>query len=317
MKEPQVVVLGDANTDMIVRLPDRSATNDIHQQHLAPELHGGGTAANVAVALARLGVPTSFAGAIGADNYGRWVHDDLIEEGVDLRGVHMVEDAFTVMVMALIEPDGERLIYVWPPSGGAHLHLHQKDIDLNVWPKARWLHTSGICLRGNPARETILNSMEKAHALGWKVSIDLNMRMESWGLDIDDRQAFEHAIEISDVVFGNAIEEIMPISGQSSVEKAVKNLSNNNRTIVARIGDDGAMVCTPNELFHAPVFPAKVVDTLGAGDAFNAGFITAQLKGLDTREAARWGNAVAALKIEHKGARGLPNMTELSSKLQV
>lgn len=316
MTEPRVIVLGDANVDMLVQLPDRTEAGKISQQRAAPELHGGGTSANVAVALARLSVPVSFVGAIGADIYGRWVRDDLIREGIDVRGLSMVADAFTVMVMALIEPAGERLIYVWPPTGGAHLHLQLENIDLNVWPEAQWLHTSGICLRGNPAQETILNTMQQARNLGWSVSIDLNLRIESWGLDEDNRQIFMSAIELADVVFGNATEEIIPIVKQNSVEKAAQQLSNHTRTVVARLGEKGALVCTPDELFHAPAFPARVVDTLGAGDAFNAGFIAAQLAGTDIGEAARWGNAVAALKIECKGARGLPNRESVFERLK-
>ncbi|KAA3648081.1 MAG: sugar kinase [Chloroflexi bacterium] len=315
MANSRVVVLGDANVDMRVQLPQRTKNEALDQQYPAPELHGGGTSANVAVGLARLGVPVSFVGAIGADNYGRWVRDDLVNENVDVLGVRMIEDEFTVMVMALIQPDGERLIYVWPPKGGAHLHIREEDINLSDWPEAHWLHTSGILLRGNPARETILNTMAQARQLGWKVSIDLNLRTESWGLDDEARQTFQQAIELSDVVFGNAEEELMPLSGEATIKNAAQALCNNQRTIIARLGEEGALVCTPDKIFHSPAFDAEIVDTIGAGDAFNAGFITAQLSGHDNVEATRWGNAVAALKIERPGARGGPNLEALRRKL--
>ncbi len=313
----QVLIIGDANVDMLIHLPAHSAEGKQDIRNPAPRLHGGGTAANVAVGLARLGLPVSFVGSIGADSYGRWIQDDLQKEGIYLVGLNLIEDAFTVMVMAVIEPKGERLIYVWPPTGGAHLQLDKKDINLGEFPEASWLHTSGICLRGDPARNTILNSMEQARDLGWKISIDLNLRTESWGLENDFRQSIEQAIELSDVVFGNAAEEIIPLSGQNTIEESLKQLCDNKRTIVARRGDQGAMICTPGSLFHSPAFPVTIIDTLGAGDAFDAGFIAAQLMGSNTADAARWGNAVAAHKIEHAGARGLPNMEKLRARLNL
>ena len=108
---PQVIVLGDACVDMVIRLPDRTMqTLDLTDS--VPQLHGGGSAANVAVALARLDVAVTMIGAVGDDGYGRWVSDDLAHEGVDIQGICSIYDAFTPMVMALIEPNGERMVVV-------------------------------------------------------------------------------------------------------------------------------------------------------------------------------------------------------------
>ena len=111
MKKSRVLVLGDANVALVIPLSDRFPGAPIPRDS-ALELHGGGTAANVAVALARLGVKTSFIGTIGDDGYGRWVINDFRHEGVDTGETYLVQDAFTSMVMALIYPDGERSIYV-------------------------------------------------------------------------------------------------------------------------------------------------------------------------------------------------------------
>jgi len=311
----QVVVLGDANVDMLIKLPQASTDLNAIQQHDQPEMHGGGSAANVAVGLARLGIPVTFAGALGNDVYGNWVRDDLIREGVDVSGLHMLAGEFTVMVMALIQPDGERLIYVWPPTGGAQLELRTQDVDLASWPQARWLHISGICLRGEPARGTILEIMEQARQLDWRVSIDLNLRLEYWGLDAVTRQTFERAIALSDLVLGNAEEELMPLARANSPQAAATALCQQQRTVVARLGSKGAQVHTKDDVFSSPAFPTEVVDTLGAGDAFDAAYIAAALRGEDARTAARWGNATAALKIERPGARGLPTLAELEAKL--
>ena len=314
MAGPQVLVIGDSNVDMVIRLPDRtSGTPDL--KNSTPRLYGGGSAANVAVALARLGVDVTMVGAVGDDGYGRWVREDLSREGVNVKGVYPVRDAFTPMVMAMIEPNGERLIVVWPPAGGAHIHLTTDAINPDWITSASWLHTSGMCLRDSPVRETLLDTMEQARKTGVTVSLDLNMRLELWGLDDETRSTFERAIVLSDVVFGNAQEEIMPIAGADSAKAGAQTLSDGQRIVVARQGSNGALITTPQETFHAPAFETQVVDTLGAGDAFNGGFIAACLAEVSTKEAARWGNAAAALKIGQAGARGLPSQTDLQQML--
>ena len=314
MAGSQVVILGDACVDMVIRLPNRtSATPDLAPS--VPRLHGGGSAANVAVALARLGVAVTMVGAVGDDGYGRWVCDDLSREGVDVKGVCSLHDAFTPMVMALIEPNGERLVVVWPPEGGAHLRLQADHIEPALIKSASWLHTTGMCLRASPARDALLYGMELAREAGLSVSLDLNLRLELWGLDDETQRTFERAIELSDVVFGNAEEEIMPIVGADSAEDGAQTLCDGKRVVVARQGNKGALVVTPKETFHVPAFPTQVVDTLGAGDAFNGGFIAACLAKVGIREAVRWGNAAAALKVGQAGARSLPSLEDLQHML--
>lgn len=314
MAVPRVLVLGDANVDMVIRLPDRtSGTPDL--THSAPQLYGGGSAANVAVALARLGVGVTMVGAVGDDGYGRWARDDLHREGVDVQGVCLIPDAFTLLVIALIDLDGERLIFVWPSEGAAHQFLEAEAIDPTLIRSVSWLHTTGICLREPPVRDAVLRGMELAREAGLTVSLDLNLRLETWGLSETTRRTFERAIELSDVVFGNAEEEIVPLAGVDSAEGAARALCGGERIIVARRGDRGASVTTPQETFDVPAFPAQVVDTLGAGDAFSGGFIAASLAKVGVREAARWGNAVAAFKIGRPGARGSPSLDDLKQVL--
>jgi fructokinase/2-dehydro-3-deoxygluconokinase len=299
---------------MIIHLPDRtSGAPDL--AHAVPRLHGGGTAANTAVALARLGVAAALVGAVGDDGYGRWVYDDLVHEGVDVQGLSVVSDGFTPMVMALIEPGGERMVVVWPSEGGAHQLLEADAIDPGWISSAAWLHTTGMCLRAAPSCDAILYAMEQGREAGVPVSLDLNLRKECWGLQDVTQRRFERAIELSDVVFGNAEEEIIPIAGVASVEAAAERICAGRRMVIARLGKQGALVVTPKETLHAPAFQAKVVDTLGAGDAFNGGFIAARLANVDVGEAARWGNAAAAFKIGKSGARSLPMMDELKQIL--
>ncbi len=314
MNRSQVLVLGDANVDLLIPLPERSPAAPVQRDSVL-ELHGGGTAANVAVALARLGVTTSFIGTVGEDGYGHWVIEDFKNEGVNTDCTYQVEGAFTSMVMALIYPDGERGLYVWPDTGGAHIKLKPSFIKPEMFDSAAWLHTTGLCLREEPVRTTQLKAMELAHAAGLTVSLDLNLRLESWGIDKSLKTVFDRAIELSQVVFGNGIEEIIPFTEQTTIQAGAELLSANKRTVIARQGAEGVLVVGPDVDFLSPAFKVDVVDTLGAGDAFNGGYIAACLDGKDLREAANWGNAAAALKIGKSGARGLPSREDLENLL--
>jgi sugar/nucleoside kinase (ribokinase family) len=228
MTPSRVVVIGDANVDMVIRLPSRSSQTP-GQSGANPQLHGGGSAANAAVALARLGVGVSFVGTIGDDGYGRWILEDFKKEGVDSRGVSLVRDSFTPMVMALIEPNGERHIAVWPHEGGAHTQLRADSIGPSNFENAAWLHTT------------------------------LNLRLESWELDRRTRAVFDRAIALADVVFGNAEEEIMPLMGIDQVDQAALKLSGGKRAVIARQGKWGAVLAAEGETFR--VMPLTVVSS--------------------------------------------------------
>jgi sugar/nucleoside kinase (ribokinase family) len=311
MSAKPVIVVGDANVDLVIRLPERKTD----MTPSVPQLFGGGSAANTAVALARLGVRTAFAGAVGDDGYGRYVRDDLKNEGIDIAGLCTISDAFTPMVIAMIDPDGERHIVVWPPERGADNRLKPDHIDHRQIAGAAWLHTSGMCLRASPVREAVLHAMQIASEACVPVSLDLNLRLELWGWRDNIRETIERAIALADVVFGSAEEEIVPVARVASVEAAAHIISGGERIVVARRSRDGALAASPGGTQHAPAFAVTRVDLLGAGDAFDGGFIAARLAGHTIAESLRWGNAVAALKITRSGARGLPSRAEVEALL--
>ena len=309
------IVLGDVNVDLVI--PLRNTEQGDNQPRLeGPQLHGGGTAGNSAAALARLGVPVKFIGTVGDDGYGRWSVDDLGKEGIDTRYLQYVEQSFTSVVLAVIRPDGERELFVWPDSGGAHTRLSPESISSEIFGSAAWLHTTGLCLREEPVRNAQLKAMQFAREAGVTISLDLNLRLESWGLDESLRAIFDQAISLSDIVFGSGADEIMPYTGMGSIQEGAEAISDGLRTVIARLGPQGAMAVAPGKIFSSPAFKVAVVDTLGAGDAFNGGFICAQMEALSLEESVRWGNGVAALKIGQKSARGLPSRIELTEFLE-
>ncbi|NDJ77637.1 MAG: sugar kinase [Chloroflexi bacterium] len=314
MRRP-VVVLGDANVDLLIDTP-AEISGPVKPRIAPPQLHGGGTGANTAVGLARLEVPVTFVGVVGDDGYGRMICADLAQDGIDTSALVVRPDVFTPMVLALVYPNGERLLAIWPPDGGAPTHLRPEDIPVDVIRNAGWLHTTGISLRWRPVREAALYAMQIAHEAGVPVSLDLNLRLELWGWENDMRITLDRALPLTDILFGSGPEEIVPLADVDSVPEAAQHLAGGKRTVVARMGPQGALVALPDGVAQqVSGFAVDVVDTLGAGDAFDSGFIAARVAGYDALEAARWGNATAALKITRQGARAVPSRAEVMQLL--
>lgn len=313
----QVLVLGDACVDLIVQIPEKSGNAREQKQ---PELHGGGTGANTAVGLARLGVSIGLMGAIGHDGYGAFTRRTLEEAGVDTTHLHVIDDVFTTITLALIDPQGERTLYGWPRRGAAHNYFDQTHLDANAILAADWVHTTGLCLVEPPARAAILAGLEIAHAAGIPTSMDLNLRLgfENGALPDSFRHAIEQAMTLCNFVFGSALDEFSYLApaGMTAPEIA-QHLATDRLSVVARLAEQGALLAQPGQaIFHAPAFAIPhVVDTLGAGDTFNAGFIAACVEGHSPIEAMRWGNAAAALKVQKRGARNTPARAELNQLL--
>ncbi|MFW5786329.1 MAG: carbohydrate kinase family protein [bacterium] len=349
-----VLAIGDANTDLIIRLPAHPGL-----PVAPPELHGGGTISNTAVGIRRLGVPVRFAGTVGEDGYGRFVAKDLAAEGIDTSLLRTTDADFTVSVFAVISPDGDRTITVWPPEGGAHAYLEPADVPDDAVRECGWVHTSGIALRRTPVRETIIRCARTAHNAGVPVSLDLNLRLEFWGWGHEIRQTLRRLLPYVTTLFGSLEDEMAPLvqtfgggvqgtaeaggssnggaalgrttgapdgeaEGRLGVRTAMEELGRafppeaagddhgRRRTVVARRGKRGAALLSGDAtLTELPAHPVDVVDSVGAGDAFNAGYIAACMRGLTEAAALEWGLCASAHQVAREGARALPTLDEL------
>jgi len=308
-----VVVIGDVNVDLEIVLPV-SGNDGIEHTHPDPQLSGGGSAANTAAALARLGVVTRFVGTVGSDAHGTEAVASLSDAGVDTSALRVAGTGHTVMVLVVVPPGGERIIYVWPPRGGAHLEIGAEEAFAGV-QGASWLHVSGIALRGEPASASILAAMDEARSGGATVSLDLNLRLENWGWESNFRETITDAVGRSDLVLGGAVEELCPLAGVGDPVFAVAELAIGDRMVVGRLGADGALAHDGDRSYRSEGFEVEVVDTVGAGDAFDAGFIAARLREEPIEKALRYANAVAAVTIGRSGARSTPTHEEVVALL--
>jgi sugar/nucleoside kinase (ribokinase family) len=270
-----------------------------------PELTCGGSAANTAMILSQLGVCVAF---VGRDAFGNIVAGSLSDAGVDISKLIQLDDAYTTVVIAVVYLDGTHTMKAWPLDGGADLMLESSHGDISVFSNPIWLHSTGLSIVKGPTRETVLRAMSYARNQGVPVSFDLNMTGSLGHINGMLEKQYEHnlraAIELSDCVFGSASDEIALLYPHENVSQAVRGIAGKTRTAISRRGELAAICASGSELIESKPFQIDTVDTIGAGDAFNAGFIAAQLEDLSIEKSLQWGHATAGLSIKTVGSGG-------------
>lgn len=300
--EPEVFSLGDVNVDIIMyvdELPSKGGESLSKKVEVKP----GGAAANLAVALSRLGVPTGFIGAVGNDILGDYLRKDLESEGVDTTMLAEKEamSGFTVIV---VTEDGERTML---GHRGANRMLEPGDIDESPIEKAEIVFISGYAFLEQPQRDAALKVFGAAKRHGIPVAVDLPEVMASIGWE-----GIRQMVGSPDIIFVNEHECNLLLKND---ETKLKDVLSEVAMLVVKMGAKGARLHTREGTFTSPAFKIEVVDTVGAGDAFDAGFIYALTRGLKPKECLVVGNAVAAWKCTGPGARHLPRLKDLKEFL--
>lgn len=307
----KVLVAGDANVDLIVPFPRFLNEQRTLVEYPNPCLLGGGTCANTAVALSRLGVGTGFAGTIGRDQYGAYIRKDFEKEGIDT--ARLMEDAGrnTVCVFAFIDEQGERYLWGWPRVNQAFKELDLERMGMDWLGDTDWLHSSGMAIVDNTsARSSIVQMFRAAYELGIPTSFDLNLRVDNGIMDAGYRDAVMEIMKYSNYVLGSGAEEFYYLNPRDDWEDSVRGLVSEGHVMIARMGKDGSKAFSLKGEVGCPAFPVIVKDTVGAGDVYNAGFIAKRLEGGGMFQCLEYGNAVSAYTVERKGARSCPNRKE-------
>lgn len=311
----QVIAIGDALVDLIIKV-SRYPPRGGNVWGSAIEMRPGGTVANFAVGLARLGVPVAFLGKVGDDAYGQFLLGDLQGEGIDTNHTLVEGPAHTGVVFIPVDAEGERTFFACA-KGAAHTRLRPREVDPEVVAGAQWLHATGVCLAEGSSREAILKAMGLAKGVGVPISFDPNLRLEGGLFSNGLREALEEAFHLAEVVLVSN-EELDLLSEAEGIEgRAREILEKGTEIVVVKCGEEGAVGLSRDRRVVVPAFSVTVVDTTGAGDAFDAGFVAGRLQGLDEAETIRYANAVAALKIMGIGARALPRANDVDRFLNV
>jgi len=281
MPNLDITIVGEINLDLILYgLPEQmSPERELLASGFAITL--GSSSAILAHNLAALGSRVGFVTKVGDDFFGTLAMERLRERGVDLAGVaHGAKSGVT-----LILPHGsQRHILTYP---GTISELRFEDLDLDYLASARHFHMSSLFLQREllPHVPELFRRMKSA---GLTTSLDTND-------DPDDRwnSVLEEILPHVDILLPNE-REAMKMSWADDVETALARLAQKVETVVVKMGARGAVAIRDGRRFSAPSVPVTVIDPIGAGDSFDAGFLHQFLRGADLTTCLAYGNLCGA-----------------------
>ncbi|HEX55513.1 MAG: sugar kinase [Candidatus Altiarchaeales archaeon] len=299
-----VVGFGALNLDILCKvktLARRGEHTPIIEIHRSP----GGSAANTISGLARLGLKTGFIGAVGNDLEGEFILNEFKRDGVDTGCIEIL-DANTGLVIGFVDETGERTLYPYP---GTNDIIEFKNEYLRYLKNAKYLHMSSFIGERQLEIQKIL--VKKSDKSKTKISFCPSDLYAKKGIDelID-------IIERTEIIFLNK-SEIEELTNMNYRDGSLALIDSGVRIVVVTLGKDGCYVRYLDDEIRVKSFPANVIDTTGAGDAFNAGFLYGVLKNMSIKESAIMGNWIAARCIEKFGARyGLPKKIDAEEILR-
>ncbi|MEM5853110.1 MAG: carbohydrate kinase family protein [Candidatus Aenigmatarchaeota archaeon] len=260
----------------------------------------GGSATNVACNLSKLGMKPALIGKIGYDDHGQYLLEQLKLYGVESKYVKITTEKPTGVCMIIVDKRGEPLMF---EMVGANEPLLKTDISKEAIEDSAHLHMSGTTL------ETLSYVAKIGKKMNKTVSFDPGRSKSQEGF-----KKLYPVLKNVDVLIVNKV-EIMRIAEIWDFKKALNFLRKKLKklTIIVKCGKENTLVFSRNGNFSVSTVKVKVVDTIGAGDAFTAGFLHKFLKGNDIEECVKFANACGALKVTREGATGLPFKDEVYS----
>lgn len=276
--------------------------------------HIVGAESNTAVGLARLGHRAAFVGRVGDDGLGDSIHRALRSENVDVTRLGTDPNARTGLLVRENRGFGpSRVWYYRTDSAGSRLSVNDIAESAVLIIDAQWLHVSGVTLAlSAAAQESAFAAIDVARGGKTRVAFDVNLRAKLWSLD-DARPVLLRAAGLADVVFASA-EEATAITGEQDPWAAAHELlSLGPQTVVVRLGDQGAISLGRDGARNSCDAPAvaSVVDTVGAGDAFTAGYLAGLLEDLSEKQALELGAVCGSYAVAAGGdITGLPSREE-------
>ncbi|TMF03203.1 MAG: sugar kinase [Chloroflexi bacterium] len=277
--------------------------------------HIAGAESNVAVGLARLGHTTGWFSRVGDDEFGRAVVFRVRGEGVDASRVISDPNAPTGIVIRERREVGP-IDQVYYRRGSAASRLSPEDLDAEYLGKAKFLHLTGITpALSNSCKETVFAAAEIARTAGVPVVLDPNYRSKLWSGD-EFRRVVRDLAARSDILLPG-IDEAEVLTDEADPEIAARQLQRlGPDMVVLKLGAEGALAVTHDELTRVPAHRLeRVIDPVGAGDAFAAGLISGLLRGFGTADALRLANRCGALAMSAPGdMESLPRRAELEAE---
>jgi 2-dehydro-3-deoxygluconokinase len=275
-----------------------------------------GADSNFAIAMTRLGWPAIWLSAVSADPLGELVVEMVGGAGVDVSRVRRDPDHRTGVFFKFRQEGQTRVLYY--RSGSAASHFDPDWLEPSLFETAAALHVNGVtCALSKSCAASVVRAVDLAKQYDVSVSLDLNLRLQLWDLD-RARLALIPLLSQVDIVLGTE-EELLALSASVALKEALTTIAAHGpKVVVAKRGPLGAAALAGGKRTdHQGFVPPAVVDEVGAGDGFAAGFVSALLRGAPIDEALRQGNLVGAAAVTvADDSSGYPTEAQLEAWLK-
>lgn len=294
-----ILIAGEINPDLILSGNVAPEFGQVEKLVDSASLTIGSSSAIFACGAARLGLKAAFIGVCGDDVFGRFMLDEMSKRGVDIGHVIVRADGQTGLSV-ILNNQTDRAILTHP---GLVADLQASDISDSLLSKSRHLHVASYFLQTR-LQPGLPGLFRRAHSLGLTTSLDTNYDpTEQW-------LGFDELLSVTDVFLPNQT-EALSITKSSDMETAATLLAEIARLVVVKLGADGAVACRQTDIFKSSSIPVTVVDTVGAGDSFDAGFVYGYLNGWQIDKSLRLACVCGALSTQQAGGtNGQPTLDE-------
>jgi sugar/nucleoside kinase (ribokinase family) len=276
------ILVADMFAPPLPRLPDEGELLRVDEMLLST----GGCAANTGIDLVRLGARVAVSGKVGNDIFADFVAADLAAQGLDTTGLRRSASAPTsrTIILPVIGQDRRYIHMV-----GANAELTPADVDLNLLARARCLYVGGYQLFPGFDPNSLIGLFRLARERGILTVLDVAGVQPEQGM-----APFEQVLPLTDVFLPNDDEAALITGEQDAARQARRFVACGAGMAVITRGERGVVVCRGERILSAGTYDVEVVDPSGAGDAFDAGFITGLLAGWDLERTLAFASAVGA-----------------------
>ncbi|QNK59956.1 sugar kinase [Paenibacillus sp. PAMC21692] len=290
---PQIVTFGET---MALFMPEE---HKAIERASKLEQGFGGAESNVAIGLARLGASVGWFGALGNDPFGKLILKTLRGEGVDVSRANLSGEAPTGMMFR--EHVAGRLAVHYFRKHSAASRMRPEDLDEDYIRGAKLLHITGITTAlSDSCRSTVRRAIDVAKEAGVQISFDPNLRLKLWSIE-EARETLLPLIQEADY-FLPGWDELKLLYQTDDYKEVKAKLAELKAISVVKGMGDSTIVLNKGEETSVPFYPAEqVVDTVGAGDGFCAGFLAGLMKGMSPVEAVRLASINGSLVVQSRG----------------
>ena len=285
-----ILVAGELNPDLILSGNAIPEFGQVEKLVDSADLTVGSSSAIFACGAARLGLKVAFVGICGADLFGHFMLDELSGRGVDVSGVIVDPDQQTGLSVILSGAQGDRAILTHP---GAIDCLQAEQVTDGLLLQARHIHVASYFLQVS-LQLGLPGLFQRAHTLGLTTSLDTNWDPSGvW-------HGFDKLLGNADIFLPNE-NEALAMTGEPTIEAAADALGRKCGLVALKLGARGALACRGKEFVRTEALPMQVVDTVGAGDSFDAGFLYGFLNGWGLEKTLRMGAVCGSISTRAAG----------------